>query len=164
MEYARRYNCDTLVETGTNRGDTVEAIKDYFKDVYSIEIGPVLYEAAKNRFRDDSNVHLILGDAREALGPLLRFMDPGRRVLFYLDAHCQYDDTSPEGRAEGTSVPEEIKAIFHYQSDSVVLVDDARLFNGRCGWPKLESTIRDIQYLAVWNVELKNDMIRLTPR
>ena len=166
LDYAKNYGCDTLIETGTNRGDTVEATRLFFDNVYSIEVGPNIYEAAVRRFAGIDNVHLLLGDAREVLPELLKNL-PSNNVIFYLDAHCQYDDASPEGKAEGTSVLFEIKAIIDNCHDSVVLIDDARLFSHEYNakWPELTEFLRSIEVACPWwNIELKDDLIRLTPR
>src|SRR5271166_273040 len=96
VEYGKKYNCDLLIETGTNRGDTLDAVKNYFADSYSIELGPELYRAAKERFIANSHVHLMLGDAGDVLFGLLPNIAISRKILFYLDAHSRYDETSPE--------------------------------------------------------------------
>jgi hypothetical protein len=166
LEYGKKYNCDTLIETGTNRGDTLEAVKNGFRDIYSIELGPNLYKAACERFKNDIHIHLILGDACEELAKLLECIPPEPNVLFYLDAHSRYDADSPEGRGIGTSVPAEIQAISKLRPDSVVLIDDARLFTHKFNtdWPELTATIQGIENLNLWDIELKSDMIRLTPK
>jgi hypothetical protein len=166
LHYAQKYRCNTLMETGTNRGDTIEATKHYFADIYSIELGPILYAAAKDRFGTDNNVHLIWGDAGDILGPFLRFADEAQRVIFYLDAHSRYDETSPAGHGIGTSAMPELAAIAVHRPDSVVLIDDARLFTHQFNttWPELTSTIEHIESLGIWNIELKDDMIRLVPK
>ena len=40
LDYRRKYHLRTLVETGTFRGDTVEAGRLYFEEIYSIELSP----------------------------------------------------------------------------------------------------------------------------
>ena len=172
LGYALKYNCNTFIETGTNRGDTVEAMRHYFDQVYSIEIGPNLFEAAVRRFAGIKNVYLSLGDAREVLPKFLMYSDDNRRILFYLDAHCQYDDDSPDGKAFGTSVPAEIETIRHLCPNSVVLIDDARLFqpatsgigNEYGDWPDLAKMLQGVEDLGIWDIDLKNDIIRLTPK
>lgn len=42
--YAKKYKCKTFIETGTYLGGTVQAVKDHFKDVHSIEVAKKLYE------------------------------------------------------------------------------------------------------------------------
>jgi hypothetical protein len=166
LHYAQKYGCKVFVETGTHKGDTVEAVRSHFVDVYSIELGPTLCIAAKDRFVDYPNVHLICGDAGDILWDLIPILPSRYKVLFYLDAHSRYDETSPEGKGIGTSVPREIKAIFSERPDSIVLIDDARLFTHKFNttWPQLTETIRAIESLGVWNVALKNDMIRLVSK
>ena len=172
LAYAEKYDCRIFVETGTNRGDTLDVVRDSFEHAYSIEIGPNLYEAALRRFADIQNVHLLLGDAREVLPALLPNL-PAGRVIFYSDAHCQYDDASPEGKAEGTSIPEDIRAIQHFRPDSVIIIDDARLCqpvpagnssNVSGAWPGLLEMLTEIESQGVWDIDLKNDMIRLVPK
>ena len=165
LEYAKKYDCRTLIETGTNRGDTVEAVRDSFRDVYSIEIGPNLYKAAQRRFINAQNVHLRLGDAREVLPNLLSDLILGR-VIFYLDAHFQYDDDSPAGKATETSTPVEIDVISQLRPGSLVLIDDARLFSSKYypSEPDLLTLIQQIEDKEIWDVELKDDMIRLVPK
>ena len=166
LGYAKKYDCEIFVETGTNKGDTVQAIHNYFDDVYSIELGPSLYRDAQQRFADFADVHLICGDAGDVLWDLIPTLPSIPRVLFYLDAHSRYDETSPEGKGIGTSVPREIKAIFSERPNSVVLIDDARLFTHQFNktWPQLEETILELESFGVWNVDLKDDMIRLVPK
>jgi hypothetical protein len=167
LEYGKKYNCDTLIETGTHRGDTVEVVKNEFRDIYSIELGPNLYKAACERFKNDTHIHLILGDACEELAKLLECIPPEPNVLFYLDAHSRYDETSPEGKGIGTSAMHEIDAIRRLRPDSVVLIDDARLFTHKYNatWPELTNFITAIFALCPWwNIELKDDMIRLVPK
>lgn len=168
INYGQRYGCDILVETGTHKGDTVAAVKDRFRETYSIEVGPQYYHGAAKRFEQDSNVHIILGDAGEVLPALLPTLD-AHRIIFYLDAHGHahglYDGATPNGKGIGTSVPAEIEAISRLRPDSVVLIDDARLFTHLCdGWPELMDTIQEIEALNIWNIELKTDMIRLVPQ
>lgn len=172
LAYAQKYGCRIFVETGTNRGDTVEAVREFFDDVYSIEIGPTIYEAAQRRFAGIENVHLFLGDARDVLPTLLLTLPPGK-AIFYSDAHCQYDDASPAGKAEGTSIPEDIRTIQRFRPDSVIIIDDARLCqpvpdgnpcNVSGAWSGLLEMLTEIESQGVWDVDLKNDMIRLVPK
>ncbi len=60
-------------------------MKDAFKDVYSVEIGDDLYNAAKQKFRNSKNVHLFHGDSGKVLAELLYRID--QPALFWLDGH-----------------------------------------------------------------------------
>ena len=48
--YGETYKIDTLIETGTYTGDMIEAVKPYFKEIYSIELSEILWEKCKKRF------------------------------------------------------------------------------------------------------------------
>ena len=37
LEYAKRFRCTTFIETGTENGDTIEAVRPAFTELYSIE-------------------------------------------------------------------------------------------------------------------------------
>jgi hypothetical protein len=165
VEYGQRHNCDLFIETGTNQGDTVNIVKTFFRDTYSIELGPKLHQAAVQRFKNDSNVHLLCGDSSEVLSALLPALDTNRKIVFYLDAHSRYDETSPVGQGVGTSAPREIQVIATLRPNSIVLIDDARLFTHQYNtdWPQLDNFIRDIENFQLWGVDLESDMIRLVP-
>src|SRR5262245_43262543 len=61
-EYAERYGLRTLVETGTYRGDMIEAMRPVFEKIVSIELGQDLFAAARKRFKRVAHVELIQGD------------------------------------------------------------------------------------------------------
>src|SRR5437879_13230396 len=42
LEYARKYQCKTLIETGTHLGFMVDVMKNHFKKIDSIEFDPAL--------------------------------------------------------------------------------------------------------------------------
>jgi hypothetical protein len=164
-KYARMFGCDTLVETGTLHGETVAALKNSFRDVYSIEIGPELYRGCVARFVNDPNVHILYGDGGVVLKELIPTLDD-RKIIFYLDDHLRFDPTTPEGLGTTTSVPQEVETIAALRPDSVVIIDDGRMFNPQFSgaWPKLGDLIESFEKSGVWFVELEWDMIRLTPK
>jgi hypothetical protein len=57
--YARKFSIDILVETGTYLGGMIDAVKDSFNEIYSIELDPSLYMKAKKRFVNIKNIHII---------------------------------------------------------------------------------------------------------
>jgi hypothetical protein len=87
QHYRDTFNLETFVETGTCEGDTVEAVRPYFKNIYSIELHPNRYERCVNRFSGINNIHLFLGDSEVILSELLNKL-PNRNILFWLDAHA----------------------------------------------------------------------------
>ena len=49
-----------LVETGTYRGDMLDAMKDSFDTLYSIELSKELYDLARSRFKNVRHIQLIV--------------------------------------------------------------------------------------------------------
>ena len=158
IEYAKRFRAGVLIETGTCFGDTIAATKWYFKKVYSIELSAVLHEKAKQRFSGDPKVSLLLGNSSSVLQSVLGEIET--KPLFWLDAHY-----SGEGTARGvidTPIVQEIDIILSHCADSIVLIDDARMFNGKDSYPTLPELRTQIASRAPgWTMEIKHDIIRL---
>jgi hypothetical protein len=157
-EYGKMFRLDVLVETGTYFGDTIAATKRQFSDIYSIELSPELHKRAKERFAGDSRVHLLLGNSGDILKEILPELN--RTPLFWLDAH--YSGGTTARGAVDTPIVQELDAIFALCPDSVVLIDDARLFDGSNSYPKLAQLRKHIAEKAPnWVIEVKHDIIRL---
>ena len=160
-EYAKRFQLDVLVETGTFYGDTLAATKRHFAELYSIELSPGLHSQAVKRFTGESSVHLLLGDSGKILREILPRMT--RTPLFWLDAHFSGGQTA-RGSLD-TPVVEELEAILASCPNSVVLIDDARLFDGTNSYPTIGALRRQLMTWAPhWVLEVKDDIIRLHAR
>jgi hypothetical protein len=88
-EYLDRFAIgDIFIETGTHLGETVQVAIDYgkFKEIHSIEIDEGLYNKAVERFKDNPNVHLHLGDSVDILPILFDSLD--HPFTLWLDAHA----------------------------------------------------------------------------
>ena len=136
--YARRYNSKTFIETGTYYGDKIQAFKNLFSKIYSIELDSQLYEKAKQRFKDSSNIEILQGDSSKILLEILS----GIRgtILFWLDAHYSGDNTA-RGNNE-TPILNELKAIMKmHPKNNVILIDDTRLFIGKNDYPTVDELI-----------------------
>lgn len=158
VEYAKTFGLDTFVETGTYLGITVSSMLPYFSNIYSIELGLNFYERAKNIFEGNPKVHLFLGDS----GKILRVVLPSltKKPLFWLDAHYSAGDTA-RGDID-TPILQELEVIFSMCPDCVILIDDAREFNGTNSYPtlpNLESYV--LGRLPTWVFEVRDDIIRL---
>jgi len=158
-QYARKYRLETLIETGTYEGDMVEAMRKRFRVIHSIEIFEPLYRLAVAKFSGSSHIHLHQGDSEEILPRILATVK--EPALFWLDAHYSGEGT---GRgAVDSPILRELKCIFdHPIKDHVILIDDARLFVGRDGFPRVDE-IRDFVYRNRPNATfiLKDDVIRI---
>ena len=134
-DYAHRFGLTVFVETGTYLGDTTAVLKDEFRRVVSIELSEPLYERARRRFARSKHVELLQGDSGKILQPIVSKLEVP--ALFWLDGHYSAGITA-KGEHE-TPVFEELEGILASPvSGHVVLVDDARLFTGRNGWPSLD--------------------------
>jgi len=160
IDYQKKYNCSTFIETGTYLGDTVEAMKTKFKKVISIELGMDLYINAKERFLNDKNVEIFQGDSGKVLPQIvLGLKDP---AIFWLDGHYSAGITAKGDKI--CPILEELDAIFDNSNlNHVLLIDDARDFVGEGDYPTIE---RLTDYIKSKNerykVQVKHDIIRYT--
>lgn len=133
--FAGRYNLRVLVDTGTFRGDMVDAMRGHFDQIVSIELDDDLFERARQRFLSCPTVRIVHGDSSKVLPSILAELS--QPCLFWLDGHY-----SGSGTALGDQVSpilDELAAILrHPVRGHLILVDDARLFTGRDGYPTLE--------------------------
>jgi hypothetical protein len=156
--YQQKYNCSTLIETGTYMGEMVEALKTRFKKIISIELAMELYEKAKRRFKPDKNVVILQGDSGKVLPEILpEITDP---AIFWLDGHFSNGPTA-KGDKE-CPIFEELNSIFTSQRlNHILLIDDARCFVGKDDYPTIESLIDFIKGKNDrYQVEVKHDIIR----
>lgn len=157
-EYQEKYKCQILVETGTFLGDMVEAQKTRFKKVFSIELGVDLYEKAVKRFKNDKNVMIVQGDSGEMLQDVL--LNINEPAILWLDGHYSAGITAKGDK--DCPIFEEIDAIFgSKQLNHIILIDDARCFNGEGDYPTIERLTEYIKSKNVnYQVEVKHDIIR----
>ena len=165
LGYKSRYGLQILVETGTFKGDTVEAMRREFKRVYSIELAEKFYQDAKKRFSGVANVDLRQGDSGKVMPEVVTKLDAP--TLFWLDGHYSGGDT-----AQGDlncPVWGELEAIFStgMKQPFVVLIDDARCFRhvGAEDYP----AVSDIEKWVAdrrpdLGLEVAMDCIRIAPK
>jgi hypothetical protein len=133
--YLRDYGLDTLVETGTFTGDMVGALVGSARRIISIELDTQLHQAARRRFAGESSVELLLGDSAELLPGVIKNVQD--RALFWLDGHYTGGVSGPP--LDSPIVLELEALLAQPPRGHVVLIDDARLFVGRDGYPTLEA-------------------------
>lgn len=159
-EYARRYHLRTLIETGTYYGEMIAAVKDDFDRIFSIEFEQGLARRAARRFANDSRIHILEGDSQKVLPELLKSIS--EPVLFWLDAGYW-------GWANLARDPERLSAeleaaLTHPARGHVVLMDDARMLDGRNGAPAFDDLrARIAARFPGRHAELLHDIIRITP-
>lgn len=165
LDYKQRHGLQVLVETGTFKGDTVEAMRGEFRKVYSIELAEKFYTEAKQRFAGVANVELHQGDSGKVMPQIVAKLDAP--ALFWLDGHYSGGDT-----AQGDlncPVWGELEAIFspEMKQPFVVLIDDARCFRhvGAVDYP----AVSDIEKWVAerrpdLGIEVAMDCIRIAPK
>lgn len=160
-DFARKFELNTLIETGTYYGDMVEAMKNYFDRIYSLELSEDLYKKSKKRFSKTGNVKIIYGDSGIELRKLLDTIeDP---TLFWLDAHYSSGVTAKGDN--DTPIYKELTYIFNSSLKKyVIIIDDARCFGEDPSYPSIEELKNFIKAnKPSFNIEIKDDSIRVTP-
>lgn len=157
LEYAKQSGCKIFVETGTYKGDTVDRCKDFFEELFSIELSHELFMACQERFVRSEKIHLYEGDSGSVLPKIIASKNDS--ILFWLDAHFSGGETA---RGELDSpVVKELEYILDNVTNFCILIDDARYFNGKNGYPAI-SLLKKIINGKGLKMQVKNDIIRIS--
>jgi hypothetical protein len=157
--YQERFNIETLVETGTYLGDMVYAQRKLFKKIYTIELSEQLYEMCVKRLKKYKNIQVIQGDSGVVLASVVKEIN--EKTIFWLDGHYSGGITA-KGETE-SPVMQELKTILESNIEHIILIDDAREFNGTSDYPsiqELETVIREKGFLNS-TVIVKDDIVRI---
>ena len=157
----QKYDLQTFVETGTYLGEMINAQKNNFKQIYSIELDLKLYENAKNKFKDFNHIEILQGDSGEILKSLLpKIKEPS---LFWLDAHYSAGFTA-RGKKD-TPIIEELDSILKTEFNHVLLIDDARYFSHKNGYPTIPELIKYVnnKQKNYYSIKIENDIIIMEP-
>jgi hypothetical protein len=148
-----------FIETGTYYGDTIYALKGCFDTAHTIELSQKYYKQAKGRFEGFSSITVWQGDSTEVLSQILSSL--ARPAMFWLDGHYSGGDTALGERV--TPIEAEVRAIaaHHLFPFHLVLVDDARLFDGSDGYPALDEFRALTMSLGYAPLTVENDIIML---
>jgi hypothetical protein len=161
-EYAQQHALRTLIETGTFRGDMCFALRNDFDSIITIELSERFHEIASFRLRRFAHIELLLGDSAQVLPRVLeRLTSP---ALFWLDGH--YSGGITAQAALDTPILAELRPLLeHPIKGHVVLIDDARLFDGTNDYPKLDDLQRWVHELNLdMSFEMRDDIIRIVQR
>lgn len=153
----QKYALGILIESGTYLGDMVDAVKNDFAQIYSIELDPRLFQRAKKRFRQFNHITLLAGNSSQVLPKLLKKINAP--CLFWLDAHYSGGITS--GGPKVTPILKELPAILSwYQDGSVILIDDAKFLDNLVSLDRLQKLINQSRYQL--NSRVENDIVGIT--
>lgn len=158
---AKENQLAVFVETGTHYGHTVSSCIGLFTEIYSIEFDRSLYEHSVRRFSLERTVKLLHGDSAALLSGIVGELK--RPALFWLDAHYSGDGT---GRADiDTPICQELKAIAQSSmKHHVILIDDARCFDGTHDYPTLQGCQDIVKRLfPKHSFSVRNDVIMVLP-
>jgi len=158
-DYAKRFRLSTFIETGTFQGGMINFVKGVFKKIYSIELSVDLYQQAQERFAQHKHIKLLQGDSGQVLGQLLpQIQHP---CLFWLDGHYSEGITA-RGDLE-TPITKELEHIFKHPRahEHVILIDDARCFNGEHDYPELAVLEKSAKDMGFDHFIVEDDIIRI---
>lgn len=157
-EYQNKYSVNTFIETGTYLGDMVEAQRTNFNKIISIEISDRLQKKAKKRFSKYGHIKILQGDSSYVLPKVINEINES--AIFWLDGHYSAGITE-KGQKE-CPIFEEIDAIFsNGQLNHIILIDDARCFNGTNDYPTIEELTDYVKSKNnKYHLEIKNDILR----
>lgn len=141
-DLSRKYQAQVFIETGTYLGDLIWQLKDNFQKIYTIEIEPIFFKFARKRFSKEAHIEVLHGDSADILLELLPKVQ--ERCLFFLDAH---DSGFHSGQGiDKTPIIRELSAIQkHHRNDHIIVIDDARDFNGTNGYPTKEELVEKLK-------------------
>ena len=160
---------EVFVETGNFQGDSLAVARKHFDTCYSVELSDELHRKAIERFRGQTGITIHHGPSPEFLKQKSAEFEK-RPVLFWLDAHwCVAEGTS--GADSQSPLLDELRGIGRLHRDSVILIDDARLYlcappkPHRMGdWPDLDDICRLLfQISSEHRLMVYNDVIVFYP-
>lgn len=115
-----------FVETGSYIGKGIKsAMRAKFKEIHSIELSEKYYNICKNKFINNSQVNMHLGDSGKILFDIISGIN--EPITFWLDGHCSGGDTALGESC--TALLQELEQIKRHPIKShTILIDDVRLF------------------------------------
>lgn len=158
-----------FVETGTFEGEAVARVRESFAEIHSIELSDHYHARAAERFAGDARVALYHGDSSHVLESLRATLED-KAVLYWLDAHwCAADETA--GERSQCPLLDELAALGRLNAESVVLIDDARLFlatppypHEASDWPRFQQVLQRLLLLSSSHeIMVINDVIVFFP-
>lgn len=158
-KHQANFHLRTLIETGTFLGDTIAATNKLFDHIYSIELSDELYEMAKERFKGNTKIDIRHGDSGDVIKDILDNVT--QPCLFWLDGHYSEGNTA-KGQLN-TPIIQELTHIFNTDiKGHVILIDDARCFNGTDDYPTINYLTEFVKgFNPNLQLVVENDIIRI---
>ncbi len=155
------YNAELFVETGTFLGSMVAHLAASGIPCKTIEIVPAIHHRARRILARYKNIDLILGDSEVEIPKILNGLD--RPASFWLDGHYSGSNTGKGGL--DTPISAELDAILNHSiKKHVIMIDDARDFVGKDGYPYLSQVLAKFDDNPDYKAGVHSDIIVITPR
>jgi hypothetical protein len=123
-----KYDVPYWVETGTASGDSARIASELFNYVWTIE----LIENEENKSAE--GLEYLTGDSVKLLPEIISYIKSTRKekqyAIVYLDAHYCGDEENNTGYPE-CPVLQEIEIVAENGYETIIVIDDARLFLGQ---------------------------------
>ena len=155
------FSCTIVVESGTYFGQSTKYFSKFFSKVFSVELSPKLYEFSSRRFSKISNIFLYLGDSVVQLPRIVLLLN--QPTIFYLDAHASGGVTQQGEEPSPIKKELEIISNFEYLRNSIILLDDARGFDGSNSYPSFMEVCEWAVRNGLSKPYIKLDMIIIEP-
>jgi len=161
LRFSVEHECRTLVETGTQYGDTPWAFRNRLEEVYTIELSPHLALLARGRFKKYPGIHVVEGDSGTMIKTILPKLKS--KTLFWLDGHYSAGVTA-QGELD-CPVYAELRSIFEdCPVPWVILIDDARCFGHDKDYPAFEELEAFVKHrLPEATMRVEHDIISIIP-
>jgi hypothetical protein len=122
---------NTLVETGSYRGASLEFFRNKFQSIHSIELSRKWYEYCREKFRKDLHIVLHHGDSAKVLPQLMEGIR--HPVIVFLDAHYSGGSTAKANENCDTPLLNELAYLKTRKYDDIIIVDDVSFFDVKGG-------------------------------
>ena len=128
----KKYNCDAIIETGTNGGDTAEYLAKQYPNlkILTCEKNPKYYKIANKRLEKYENLFCYKKDSAELIKET---NEDFKFPFYYLDAHWY----------KRWPLKEEIENI----KRGIVNVSDVKTHDERYRWDEYDNVICDINFV-----------------
>jgi SAM-dependent methyltransferase len=155
-----------FIDTGTFEGETVARVAPFFDEIHTVDQAERYYKGACERFQDLPSVHAHHGNS-PALLQTLRPRLQRLSVLYWLGASGGGTAQAP-GEIGACLLLQELEAIGRLNSDSAILIDDARLFltpaSNQADRPGIHVVLHKLLGLsAAHEILIVNDVIIFAP-
>ncbi len=117
------------VETGSYRGFMIDDVIDEYDVIHSIELSRKWYHYCREKFSQDTHVHLYEGDSQAVLPLVLENID--EPAVIFLDAH--YSGGTTARGEEDTPLLKELDIVGRRHHEDIIIIDDTSFLGSKGG-------------------------------